>query len=613
MTNLPLDAAPHGLLHPTAFLSPRLTLTLRLMLGLLQGLFFYGLTLLEEGDSAWLSVPSLTIALLLVAFLPPLAMAALGHMRRGTLLGWLLLAGLLICGLGWYAVWLSGPVGAMPLRADANHTVLLCMAMVPGFFMAHSMVMAGSAQGRYLASYAGYFEQAWKALIQVLFSWLFVAAAWLLLWLGASLFGLVGLWFGASLLSEGAFFIPFTTLAFAAGVHLTDVKPAVVTQMRQLLLTLLSVQLPVAAVLVIGFLFALPFAGLQALWDTKSATWILLGTVTVLVLYINAAYQDGQHPQAVAPVLRGSARALALCLLPLVAIAAYSLGLRVADYGWTKDRLSAAYGVGLALLYALGYAWAATRRHWLAPLARINRFNAYLLLALLLAYFTPLADVQRLSTQNQVARLQRGEVKAADFDYRHLRFDTGRYGIEALQALRNYTGPEAETVREQAAQALQHNERHATAATPPAKSPDAVRADIRVWPSGAPLPADFTAPQWASDGMLPRCFHRQDSVCDAYRVPARMSKQPAWLLVGQEANDSAVLVVQQAQGEWLPLSRLPSGLAGCQALRQQLQAGNWKLIPTQQQDLEIAGQRLITDTPPRRERRIACPPESTSP
>jgi len=84
---------------------------------------------------------------------------------------------------------------------------------------------------------------------------------WLVLTLGAQLFELVKLAFLTKLMRESWFAIPVTAFAFACAMHLTDVRPAIVRGIRSLLLVLLSWLLPVAVLLIGGFLATLPFTG----------------------------------------------------------------------------------------------------------------------------------------------------------------------------------------------------------------------------------------------------------------------------------------------------------------------------------------------------------------
>jgi hypothetical protein len=89
--------------------------------------------------------------------------------------------------------------------------------------------------------------------------------------LGVGLFKLIGLHFLEHLIDKRWFDFPFTTLAFALAIHVTDIQVGLVRGIRTVALTLLSVLLPLMALIAVGFLVALPFTGLQPLWATKSA------------------------------------------------------------------------------------------------------------------------------------------------------------------------------------------------------------------------------------------------------------------------------------------------------------------------------------------------------
>src|SRR5262249_55112898 len=184
--------------------------------------------------------------------------------------------------------------------------------------------------------------------------------------------------------------IPATPFVAACALHLTDARAGFVEGARTLALALLSWLLPVMTLFAIAFVLALPFTGLEPLWSTRRATAILLVAAAALVILINAAYQDGRYDSP-AP-LRYASRAAALMLVPLVGLAAYGLSLRVTQYGWTTERVNAAACIVVASCYALGYA--ATALGWRRRLAGIEATNiatALVVLAVLLALFTPVA------------------------------------------------------------------------------------------------------------------------------------------------------------------------------------------------------------------------------
>jgi hypothetical protein len=205
---------------------------------------------------------------------------------------------------------------------------------------------------------------------------------------------------------------------------------------RTLGLTLLSWLLPMMALIVIAFLMALLFTGFEPLWNTRNATVILLVAAAALVLLINTAYQDGysEHPVR---ILRYAGALAIITLLPLVGIATYALSLRIGQYGWTPERIIALACAVVAACYALGYAVAVLASHpWLKWLEVTNVFTAFVILGVLLALFSPIADPARISVADQVARLEAGKISLEQFDFAFLRFQSGRFGLDALERLK---------------------------------------------------------------------------------------------------------------------------------------------------------------------------------
>jgi hypothetical protein len=186
------------------------------------------------------------------------------------------------------------------------------------------------------------------------------------------------------------------------------------------------------------FVLALPFTGLDALWEqTKETTPIVLACMFGALILINAVAGNSAKEEARSQVLRWSAMALAATMVPLAAVAALSTGQRIAQHGFTPDRLWAAVFVAVAAAVAFGYAWALVRGRfaWPAPLRETNvRLAAGVcLLALFLAL--PIVSFGALSARDQVARLESGKISPAKFDWRALRFDFGPAGRKALEKL----------------------------------------------------------------------------------------------------------------------------------------------------------------------------------
>jgi hypothetical protein len=192
-------------------------------------------------------------------------------------------------------------------------------------------------------------------------------------------------------------------------------------------LGVLSWLLPVITAIGLLFAVSLCFSGLEPLWKTKTATASLLAGCVALVLLVNAAWQQGDAERPVHIVLRWSARIACGLLLVFSCLAAYSLWLRIAQYGLTPERVMALVGVIIAVLYGLGYAVAAVipKGRWLWLLEPVNIGLAFIVMLISLSVLTPIADPYRLSAQSQAGRVNTGQVAAEKFDWRALRFETG--------------------------------------------------------------------------------------------------------------------------------------------------------------------------------------------
>lgn len=590
--------------------------TLRLMVGLLQGLALY-LLYSAAMSSAWPATERYLFApLVLVCLITPvLLIASLGHLDRRMTTVWMLSAAVVIASLGGYDVWRGDPA-MMPFSygGDAVRvrypSPLLFVFLAAGFFIAHSLLLSAAQDNRRMARYASHFEIAWKLIIQLIFSGAFVGVLWGSLWLGASLFMLIKLDVLRELLQKSWFAIPVTAFGFACAMHMTDVHPAIVRGIRSLLLVLLSWILPVTTLIVAGFLLSLPLTGLQPLWATKSATAVLLGAAATLIILINSAFQNGEVSSAIARVVRFSVKLAALALVPIVAIAIYSLGLRVHEYGWTTDRIIAAACLLVAGSYAGGYAVAAFQKSsWMHAIAPTNVAAAYLVLLVLLALFSPLADPARLSVNHQLARLQAGRIAVNDFDFEYLRFEGVRFGREALDRLKNETrGADAAAIREKAQRAIamtqrfQPHEAHAGASD--------IAANITLWPRQARLPDSFTAQNWKSykrPWELPKCLRQPGARCDAVAIDITGEGKNEMLLLPAETSMPGVVLTEEENGSWTLLATLPRELSACDSLRQKMIAGDYRVQPARVKDLEIGGLRIELQRQ-RAESAVKCPP-----
>ncbi|NML63139.1 DUF4153 domain-containing protein [Massilia sp. RP-1-19] len=572
----------------------------RLAAGLLQGMVLY-LLYQAVKDKAWPATEPLLSGPLLLVWLivPVIFISSLGVLNRRQLIIWIPAAAAVLAALGVYDVWRAASLNAAPYAAN-NKSVHLSSQLIfvstVGFFIAQSLIMAAAGEKRRIASYPAYFETAWKQFVQLAFSGLFVGVVWLVLLLGSELFMLIKLDFLRKLINESWFVIPVIAFAFSCAMHITDVRPAIVRGIRTLLLVLMSWILPVAVLVIGGFLLSLPFTGLEPLWDTRSATGVLLGAAALLIVLINAAFQDGAPDVAAARVVQGSVRLAALLLVPIVVIAMYALGLRVGDYGWTTSRILAAACLIVASLYASGYACAALRPARLGAISGTNIANAFVVLVMLLVLFSPLGDPARLSVANQMARLEAGKVPVDKFDFTYLRFEGERYGQAALEKLRaSAQGKDAQTVRDRIAEVQKLKGRGPRPEDFMARpAPVRLSAKARVWPKGSQLPASFlqTDLNLLAGSPYPACLRGEQGDCDIVLVDLTADGNPEIVMLSALPDANAVVVGETKPGQWRALGTLPSSLAACGPLRKALLDGQYNLVPPAISELQVAGTRL---------------------
>lgn len=517
---------------------------IRLGIGLIQGLGLWWLHRSSEHINflTWPATQPMVFGplLLVIAFLPIILLAGVGRMRLRTLIVWAVAAAVILALLGLHDV-------ARQSVQDPDYPPYLSPPLIlfaiAALFIGHHLIAPADLERRWIASFPAYFDTTWKAGVQLALSIGFTGVFWILLFLGAALFRIIGLRFLEDVISEDWFWVPVTTFVFAVAVHLTDVRDGLIRGVRTVVLMLLSWLLLVMTVLVAGFLAALPFTGLEGLWATGSATSLVLAAAAALIILINTAYQDGRIDNLPPAVLRIAVRVAAVLITPLIAIAFWGLALRIGQHGLTPDRIIATACAVVGAAYAVGYGFAALspfwrKGDWMRPLERTNVATALLAVALILALFSPLLDPARLSVNDQVARLERGAVPADKFDYRFLRFESGKAGEAALARLARSTDAAVAT-RAKAAQKVENRFDDVVTAEEAARPPS-----IEMWPAGSALPPRFMASA-NEDGQLQHCQYA--NFCIATRRDLDADGKPEILVAG---HDDIEIYVGSEAGDW---------------------------------------------------------------
>lgn len=551
----------------------------RIATGLAQGLALWGLT--EASDNkVWPATngPLFGVLAAIVLFTPFVVLAGIAEMRRRNVAIWAVAVAVVMALLGLHDVTRRAAFDVVEWL-----TPEMMVFTAAGLFIGHHLLEAGDLDDRLIARYPTYFDLAWKHGVQMAMAVGFVGVFWLVLMLGGALFKLIGIDFVEELIRETWFAIPATTTMFAAAVQLTDVRHGLIRGIRTVALTLLSWLSPVLVFLAAAFMASLPFTGLEVLWNTKSAAAILLSASAIMVILINAAYQDGVPDQPTPLVLRWAARIGGLLLIPLVGVAAYALCLRIGQYGLTPDRIIAAACVIAGACYAVGYGVAAVLPGmWMKALEVTNVVTAFVVLGLLLALFSPLADPARLSVNDQMARIAAGKVTADKVDYAFLRFDGEKYGKAALEGLVKRGGEAGK----RAAEALKRTNRWEQAA---GSSQFAAANPVTLAPvgsSGKVVPEAFLKSTWDT-GYQQRLNCSVQAPCPVVFLDLNGDGQDELVIGGRR---EALVFTHFDSTEWWLI--LAGDIEACPGFSEALRAGRARAESAKWRDLVVDGKRL---------------------
>ena len=599
-----------------------LTGPLRLTIGFAQGIAAWLLLELVWQGSRWdggiapkpdafwsYHHPIAFAALALVtAFIPVIALAELGRMRTKRLVIYLAAATVALVLLTIYDVTRDPfeDYSKLP-RIWPSPGLIFCAGIA--LFIVNQLLEFRETGHRFYSHYALHFEESWMRAFQFVLSLAFTGLVWGVLELGAALFDLIHISAFGKLLEHNWFRCPVTAMAFAASVHITDVRPALLRGMRNLGLTLLAWLLPLVTVLGAAFLAALLVQGVTPLWETRRAATILLTAVSVTLVLLNAAYKDGDPAHAPPAILRWAGRLAGPVMLVLALLAAWAILLRVGQYGWTPQRVRSAATAAMAVFYSAGYTWAALdRTTWLKRLERVNVTASFAVLAILFGLLTPLADPSRIAVSSQLARLHAGQTAPDKFDYRLLRFETGRTGTEALAALTRDPNPE---IAARAKRAQASDDRYSGNQAPDPAVTEAPFAHASVYPKGAVLPPDFRDTDWKNEVETydSPCL-KNGSACDIYVLPGAAQDAPT-IIVLDRPDEAAPAVSGKtpatlAQRTAPTFERGPSGAwqrtgtldnLHCPAVIAALRAGKTTRIRPQFDDFQAGGVRLEMSRP----------------
>ena len=368
---------------------------------------------------------------------------------------------LLTIGILEYNTWVFASTQAHSWRPEAVGPMLVFL------FIATHLLMHWSVLNPTHHAYRDLYKSTWRNAILCLLAVGLTGLFWLILNAGAELFKLIGIKELRDLIEEEWFNMPATTAVFSIVIATALLRHESFENLRRLLLGLLKWFLPLVLGLAAIWVVCLPFTGVADIFKNRSAAWIMLPTVALSVLFINAAFQDGDEVAPYQSRVSVAMKWMWLALVPVSLISLWAFYLRVSDYSWTSERLWGTFVTLLAIIYAIGYSVSLIKPRtstWMPTIARTNRIAAVVTCIGIVALLSPLLDGRRIEAAVQAKRVlamkampTRTHVEVFFGTGLDLKFteENGRFGLTALNQL---TSPNAQFASKDVASAVRRAE-----------------------------------------------------------------------------------------------------------------------------------------------------------
>lgn len=413
-------------------------------------------------------------------------------------------------------------VGQLPPKGasytgDEFRVITWCIAAALAIYILLPYLQIYHRSRRWGFPYPELYRNSWNNLFLAGLGGFYTGLYWGLVWICAGLFKAIGIEAIQTLVAKPSFVAVTTGLMSGLGVALAKEHAQTITTLRTVAATLFRSLTPLLVGIVLSFLLTLPFTGLGPLWGTKWASAILLALLLLIVLFMNAVFQDGDGPKPYGHLLQRGVETCLLSMPILVGLTLYSMGQRIAQHGLTPDRY---YAVVFAIVlggYGLGYAWSVLRPEglWLGGIRRFNIALSFVVLGLALLLHTPLMDPLKRSAEDQERQLINGTVEVARFDFGTMRFTLGHYGQAALDRMSQLTThPAHQQITTQLAKLAKARHQwewdHAT----PVLTTEEVLSTLTVFPVSHAVPPDLlsTMSGQGHEHLLKGCSH--EHLCD---------------------------------------------------------------------------------------------------
>lgn len=542
-------------------------------IGLFQGLVLLT-TVLGRGEMLGFS---LSVALSVAVVVAGLNLQLLGSAVR-------------LRGTGWWVLGLSLLIGAVSgwvfnaERMGWLQQTWCLAAFVLGYIGTAFILAWPTAEGLRLR-YEDLFRHAWNNVFILFLAQMLTGLFWQLLWLCAMLFKMLGIPQVTDAVESPVFLWLVLPVVFSLGMRMGRENEKVIGLLRGILLTLCRFLLPLSALIAVLFTLTLPFTGLQPVWDTGYSTTLLLVLAAINLFLVNGVFQEGHQGNVYPVALKRLVDASLLCVPVLVGLAAYASWMRIDQYGLTPSRILALLLVAVMLAHGLAAVWAVlvSRQGWLNSLRVSNPWIALFSALLVVLFYTPLLDPQRLSASNQVERLVGGRTPVDAFDARTLYRDLGPSGRQAFEQLEQRLQTDELLDAARRAQLLALMER--------------VRQPVQAEAHGPTF--EWLGPVQSSTESLADST-LADSQCGGkgcylWAVDLDGDGHNEVLVIPRHTYASRVFVLTWDNREWRDVGTLSGEMENLDALVKGIREGSVKLVVPRFKTLSINGQVLMPD------------------
>lgn len=393
-------------------------------------------------------------------------------------------------GLGAFEAWSSGMNLSHPSRGFISVGNALA-ATILLFVGVH--LLSGRDGSRKGWHYTDLFEYAWRNGVLSVTATMMLGAFWTILFAGAMLLKLVDVDWVYNTLQKSWFVYPASGAILASAYGLGMQRAGITSTIRKFWLSIMAWLFPLVMVFAVAWSVLMPVMGLDKLFKTGSAAFMMLWFAALAIKFVNCAYQDGIQDTPYPKWLNQATKWAWVALLPVVLVALWALGLRIAQHGWSVDRIWGFFVAVMVSAYVLGYLWSwRVHGRWMGAIGQTNVVVAIAMCVGIVLLISPLADARRLAFMSQMARYDFGPQKTfIQPDWRFLSRDSGRYGQQQLQKWASGEGlPPGHAWIAQAKDAYS-NERNKDVVVKASSA--SVPKHLPVHPKGKNLPADFVA------------------------------------------------------------------------------------------------------------------------